>query len=79
MSDLGCRSQSIPVLQQKFDARGLLKQIEDVVGTRVLSSPDLITGLCIVTQRLDTGSPWIISNNPRAPYWEDGAGYIGGA
>ena len=26
---------------------------------------------------MDTGSPWIISNNPRAPYWEDGKDYIG--
>jgi hypothetical protein len=71
------RSWSIPVLQPKFDARGLRKQIEDVVGNRPLSSPDLITGFCIVTKRMDTGSPWIISNNPRAPYWEDGQDYIG--
>jgi predicted acylesterase/phospholipase RssA len=67
----------IPVLQAKFDARGLRKQIEDVVGDRVLSSPDLITGFCLITKRMDTGSPWIVSNNPRAPYWEDGKGYIG--
>jgi hypothetical protein len=68
---------AIPVLQAKFDARGLRRQIEDVVGKRALSSPDLITGFCIITKRMDTGSPWIISNNPRAPYWEDGKGYIG--
>jgi uncharacterized protein len=68
---------AIPLLQAKFDARGLRKQIEDVVGNRELSSPDLRTGFCIITKRMDTGSPWIISNNPRAPYWEDGPGYIG--
>ncbi len=68
---------SIPVLQPKFDARGLRKQIEAVVGNRVLESPDLITGFCVITKRMDTGSPWIISNNPRAPYWEDGKDYIG--
>jgi hypothetical protein len=68
---------AIPILQAKFDARGLRKQIEDVVGKRLLSSPDLVTGFCIITKRMDTGSPWIISNNPRAPYWEDGKGYIG--
>lgn len=67
----------IPVLQSKFDARGLRTQIEEVVGNRVLSSPDLITGFCLITKRMDTGSPWIISNNPHAPYWEDGKGYIG--
>ena len=71
------RSFAIPVLQAKFDARGLRGLLEEVVGTRDLSSPDLITGLCIVTKRMDTGSPWIVSNNPRALYWEDGPGYIG--
>ena len=71
------RSFAIPILQAKFDARGLRKQIEDVVGTRNLASSDLVTGFCIITKRMDTGSPWIISNNPRAPYWEDGPGYIG--
>lgn len=68
---------AIPLLQAKFDARGLRTQIEAVVGNRELQSPDLITGFCIITKRMDTGSPWIISNNPRAPYWEDGAGFIG--
>ena len=34
----------IPLLQTKFDARGLRKQIVDVVGDRVLSTTDLITG-----------------------------------
>src|ERR1700733_14182815 len=48
---------SIPLIQAKFDARGLRKQIEDVVGSRVLSSPDLITGFCIITKPMDTGSP----------------------
>jgi len=71
------RSFAIPLLQAKFDARGLRQQIEAVVGDRKLSSPDLITGFCIITKRMDTGSPWILSNNPLAPFWEDGAGYIG--
>jgi patatin-like phospholipase len=68
---------SIPLLQAKFDARGLRQQIEEVVGNRLLSSPELITGFCLITKRMDTGSPWIVSNNPRAPYWEDGKDYIG--
>jgi uncharacterized protein len=67
----------IPLLQAKFDARGLRQQIEAVVGDRVLQSTDLITGYCIITKRMDTGSPWIISNNPRAPYWESKTGDIG--
>src|SRR5580698_5231440 len=67
----------VPLLQAKFDARGLRHQIEEVVGDRVLQSTDLITGYCIITKRMDTGSPWIISNNPRAPYWESKTSEIG--
>jgi uncharacterized protein len=68
----------IPVLQAKFDASGLRTQIEAVVGNRVLKSADLITGYCLITKRMDTGSPWIIANNPRAPYWKSpGHGEIG--
>jgi hypothetical protein len=68
---------SVPILRAKFDARSLRREIEAVVGSRTLSSADLITGLCIVAKRMDTGRPWIISNNPRAPYWEDSEGFIG--
>jgi uncharacterized protein len=67
----------IPILQTRFDARGLRREIEAIVGDRTLASPDLVTGLGIVTKRIDTGSPWIVTNNPRAPYWEDGPDYIG--
>jgi uncharacterized protein len=68
---------TIPVLQAKFGAQGLRKEIEKIVGDRDMQSEDLITGLCVVTKRIDTGSPWIIANNPRAPYWEDGARHDG--
>lgn len=67
----------IPVLQAKFDARGLRNQINEIIGDLTLDSEKLITGLCIVTKRMDTGSPWILANNPRAPYWEDGDGWDG--
>ena len=32
-------------------------------------SADLKTGLCIVTKRVDTGSPWVLTNNPRSKFW----------
>jgi predicted acylesterase/phospholipase RssA len=67
----------VPLLQPRFDARGLRHEIEAVIGDRKLSSPDLITGLGIVAKRMDTGSPWIISNNPRSPYWEEDQDHIG--
>jgi uncharacterized protein len=57
-------------LQAKFDAQALREEIASIVSDETLDSEKLITGLCIVTKRMDTGSPWILSNNPRAPYWE---------
>jgi uncharacterized protein len=73
----------IPGLQSKFDARALQQEIDTIVAQRALDSEDLITGLSVVTKRMDTGSPWILTNNPRSPYWEtkpptkDDPGYIG--
>jgi hypothetical protein len=67
----------VPYLQAKFDTRLLRHRIEEVVRGRDLSSPDLLTGIAMFTKRMDTGSPWVLANNPRAPYWEDGPGYLG--
>src|SRR5205814_3363749 len=61
-------------LQAKFDARALRREIEAIVGDCTLESEKLITGLAIVTKRMDTGSPWILTNNCRAPYWESSVG-----
>ncbi|MCC6890889.1 MAG: patatin-like phospholipase family protein [Hyphomicrobiales bacterium] len=60
----------IPGLQAKFDARALQQEIDTIVADRTLGSEDLITGLSVVAKRMDTGSPWILTNNPRNPYWE---------
>ncbi len=73
----------IPGLQAKFDARALRQEIDAIVAQRTLDSEDLITGLSVVSKRIDTGSPWILTNNPRSPYWEtkpptkDDPGYLG--
>jgi hypothetical protein len=68
---------SLPILQPKFEVRGLRGQIERFVGDLELQSDELITGLCVVSKRIDTGSPWIMTNNPAAPFWEDGPDRIG--
>ena len=61
----------IPALKPKFDHRGLRAEIEKIVGDCTLGDIErLKTGLCIVAKRLDTGSPWILTNSPYAPYWE---------
>ena len=58
-------------LQTKFDVARLREEIAAIVGGRTLDSPDLRTGFALIAKRLDTGSPWIVSNNPQAPYWND--------
>jgi uncharacterized protein len=65
--------------QSKFDARPLTKELNAIIGARTLDSEDLITGLCVALKRFDTGSAWMVMNNPRSAYWEtpaDGA-FIG--
>ena len=60
----------IALWQAKFDSHALQAEIEAVVGTRNLDTLDLLTGLCVVTKRMDTGSPWIVANNPRTRFWD---------
>jgi hypothetical protein len=63
--------QSVPGLEPKFDARILMNKLRVVFGERQLQSSDLETGLAIVSKRVDTGSPWVLTNNPMSRYWFD--------
>ncbi|HWG04303.1 MAG TPA: patatin-like phospholipase family protein [Beijerinckiaceae bacterium] len=56
--------------QAKFDARFLMQELTRIIGARTLDSPDIRTGICIVLKRMDTGSAWIVMNNPRSKFWE---------
>jgi uncharacterized protein len=58
-----------PLLVPRFDARYLEKRLKEKLGDLRLGSPELRTGLCIVTKRVDTGSPWVLTNNPRSKFW----------
>lgn len=63
----------------KFDAAALLTQLDEVFGDVPLGSPDISTGLAIVTKRADTDSTWVLHNHPGGRYFEnpeDGS-YIG--
>jgi hypothetical protein len=57
-------------LRARFDSLCLKSELHSVIGERTLDSEDLRTGLCIVTKRLDTGSTWVVMNNPRSTFWE---------
>ena len=62
---------AIPVLSPRFSSRGLRRRAKELLGEQTLEDNDLKTGLAIVTKRIDTGSPWVLSNNPHAKYWND--------
>ncbi|MFA5899351.1 MAG: patatin-like phospholipase family protein [Hyphomicrobium sp.] len=69
----------IPFLSPRFSSAGLKKKTRRVLQEGTLSTAPLKTGLAIVTKRIDTGSPWVLSNNPRSKYWDDpaDASYLG--
>lgn len=63
------------VLRAKYDHALLSQELQRVYGEKtLLGGAELLTGLLVVTKRLDTGSPWPIGNNPRGRYFEGDAG-----
>ena len=56
--------------QAKFDSKNLMTELSSVIGARKLDSEDVLTGLCILLKRMDTGSAWIVMNNSRSAFWE---------
>ncbi|MFN0264826.1 patatin-like phospholipase family protein [Tepidamorphus sp. 3E244] len=61
----------VPGLQSKFDSAALKRELVAVCGDRRLDTDDLLTGFALVMKRMDTGSPWIVANNPASAYWND--------
>lgn len=64
------RRWHIPFFHARYGA-DLGRLLQREFGTLTLGDPALKTLLAIVTKRVDTGSPWIISNLPDQPYWKD--------
>ena len=54
----------------KFYSAKLRKALSPVLTTKTLGTDQLKTGLAIFTKRIDTGSAWVITNNPRAKYYD---------
>lgn len=57
------------IFSSKFPREPLELALQDQFGDTTLGSDDLRTGLMIMTKRLDTGSPWVLHNNPRGKYF----------
>lgn len=56
----------------KYDAEAVREGLISVFGDRRLDSDDFLTSLLIVTKRLDTGSMWPLTNNPKSRYFSGG-------
>ena len=57
------------LLRPKFSAEPVKAALEREYGDIRLGGAELRTGLAVVAKRLDTGSPWVIHNNPRGKYF----------
>lgn len=57
------------VFGSKFPHEPLMEALATHFGDETLGSDKLRTGLVVVTKRFDTGSPWLLHNNPRGKFF----------
>jgi len=60
----------VPLIQPRFDPKRLEVVIREELGDATLGSAAWKTGFAAIAKRVDTGSSWILTNCPRAKYWE---------
>ncbi len=65
------------VLIPAFKNKALTQALNEYLGDRMLSSEDLQTGLAIHAKRIDSGSAWILVNNPDWCYFDAKSGTDG--
>jgi uncharacterized protein len=62
-------------MRAKYDEERLIEELQAVYGAETtLGSDRLLTGLLIMVKRLDSGSPWPVSNNPNGKYFRSREG-----
>lgn len=65
------------LFRAEYDEKRLIEELKAVYGDNTtLGSPELQTCLLVMTKRLDTGSPWPVSNNPRGKYFASREGGV---
>jgi uncharacterized protein len=63
------------LIRAKYDEGRLIEELQAVYGAdTTLGSKQLLTGLLIIIKRLDSGSPWPLSNNPKGKYYNSQPG-----
>ena len=65
------------VLIPAFKNKALTQALNEYLGDRMLNSEDLQTGLAIHAKRIDSGSAWILVNNPDWCYFDAKSGSDG--
>lgn len=60
-------------LSQQYDAGKVSAALKGIFGERTLGSGDFRTGLMVMCKRLDTGSQWPLTNNPKSRYFDIGS------
>ena len=63
----------VPFFQAQYGSAQLAQILEREFGGAQLDDASIRTLLAIATKRVDTGSPWIVSNIISQPYWNDRA------
>lgn len=59
------------ILLPKFSDKALMQYLNLHLRELRLDSTRLKTGLAIISKRVDTGSAWVVYNNPCSKYWPD--------
>jgi len=60
------------VIRARYDKERLETELKTVFGSDTTLGSDLLrTGLLVMSKRLDTGSPWPMSNNPRGKFYRN--------
>lgn len=62
------------IRKPRFDADKLEAVLAREFGDHELGSPALKTGFAVFAKRIDTGSAWTLTNNPRSAFWEGPSG-----
>lgn len=61
------------ILRPRYSHEKLTEHLQSILGDATsLGDASLMTGLLVVTKRMDTGSPWPLGNNPGGRYYSAG-------
>jgi predicted acylesterase/phospholipase RssA len=63
------------LLRAKYNEERLIEELKDVYGAdTTLGGEKVLTGLLVMVKRLDSGSPWPVSNNPNGKFFHSRPG-----